>query len=186
MIKHSKVFATVIATLAIAGCSFVVVEDLPGPRANYFDGDFEYATHKGAIVTMVAGNPFGLPKQQFDDAVRRNLASSVIIGTAKFVADPSEETLAPFKVVVAFNTASSIDNYDLCEKGANTPIASHPGQMNVKMAFCDGDNLKSGSVAWVGGASSVDDRKFKDLVKQAAISMLPSQDGEDVGEPQIP
>jgi len=50
------------------------------------------------------------------------------------------------------------------------------------MAFCDGDNLKFGSAAWVSGALAADDRKFKDLVKQAAISMLPAQDGEETGE----
>jgi hypothetical protein len=186
MIKPFKVLATTIAAATIAGCGFVLVEDMPGPRANYFDGDFEYATHKGAIVTMVAGNPFGLPKEQFDSAIRHDLANAVTIGTAKFVAAAGDETVPPFKVVVAFNTASSIDNHDLCQQGTNIPVAPHKGQMNVKMAFCDGDNLKSGSSAWVDGVATANDRRFKDLVKQAAISMLPSHDGEDAGETQIP
>ena len=186
MTKSIKVLSAAIMGLTIAGCSLVLVEDMPGPRANYFDGDFEFATHKGAIVTMVAGNPFGLPKDQFDDAVRRDLAKSVSIGTAKFVAAAGEQTVAPFKVVVAFNTASSIDNHDLCKQGANIPITPQTGEVNVKMAFCDGDNLKSGSTAWVGGASTAQDARFKDLVKQAAVAMLPAQDSEDVGEPQIP
>lgn len=185
MIKCLKVISTAIVAMTLAGCSFVIVEDLPGPRANYFDGDFEYATSKGAIVTMIAGNPFGLPKEQFDDAIRRDLANSVIVGTAKFVATAGDETLAPFKVVVAFNTASGVDNRALCARGANTPVTPQKNQINVRMAFCDGDRLKSGSAAWVGGASTVDDRKFKDLVKQAAIAMLPLQDGEEAGEANI-
>ena len=182
MKKQLKLASTAFAALAIAGCSFVVVEDPPGPRANYFDGDFEYATSKGAIVTQIAGNPFGLPKRQFDDAIRRDLATSVVVGTAKFVAEADDETLAPFKVVVAFNTASGVSNRTLCQQGANTPVTPHEGQINVKMAFCDGDRLKSGSAAWVGGASTVDDKRFRDLVKQAAIAMLPSQDGEETGD----
>lgn len=171
---------------ALAGCSLVYVEDIPGPRANYFDGDFEYATSKGAIVTMIAGNPFGLPKTQFDNSIRQDLANSVDSKKAKYVAAADDETVAPFKVVVAFNTASHIDNRDLCKHGAQTPSAPHKGQINVKMAFCDGDNLKSGSSAWVAGASTADDKRFKDLVKQAAIAMIPSQDGEEASEPQIP
>jgi len=60
--KNFKIRSAATMALAIAGCSLVVVEYLPGPRANYFDGDFEYATHKGAIDTMIAGHPFGLSK----------------------------------------------------------------------------------------------------------------------------
>jgi hypothetical protein len=186
MIRLDKALPTAIMALTIAGCSFVIVEDLPGPRANYFDGDFEYATSKGAIVTVVAGNPFGLPQPQFDNAVRRDMARSVVIGRAKFVAAADEETLAPFKVVVAFNTAPNISNVSLCRRGAKTPVMPNKDSTNVKISFCDGDRLKSGSAAWVTGASGIDDRKFKDLIKQAAIAMLPLQDGEETGEPEIP
>lgn len=185
MTKYSKAIAAAAISLALAGCSLVIVQDTPGPRANYFDGDFEFATNKGAIVTLVAGNPFGLPKQQFDNAIRRDMARSVTVGRADFVATPGEKTVAPFKVVVAFNTAAGIDNRQLCELGAQTPTLPHRGEINVKMAFCDGDRLKSGSSAWVTGASAADDKRFKDLVKQAAISLLPAQDGEETGESQI-
>ena len=183
--KNFKILSAAAMALLIAGCSLVIVEDLPGPRANYFDGDFEYATHKGAIVTVIAGNPFGLPKTQFDNDVRDLLTKSVIIGTAKFVANAGSKTVAPFKVVVAFNTIPSIDNHDLCAQGGQTPTVPQTGEINVKMAFCDGDNLKSGSAAWVSGAVAADGGKFKDLVKQAAISMLPAQDGEEAGETNL-
>ncbi|MDC0033721.1 hypothetical protein OAJ57_04070 [Alphaproteobacteria bacterium] len=172
----------VIMALVISGCNRVFVHDTPGPRANYNDGDFEFATHKGAIVTAVAGNPFDLPKQQFDTAVRVEMTRSVTIGTANFVAMAGDETVAPFKVVVAFNTAPSISNYDLCKHGAKTSIAPQSSRINVKMAFCEGDNLKSGTAAWVYGASNASDNRFKDLVRQAAITMIPIQDGEENGE----
>jgi hypothetical protein len=178
MTHYSKFLPTIAAALVVTGCSAIFVEDIPGPRANYFDGDFEFATHKGAIVTVVAGNPFGSSKDQLDRLVRQDLDASVLIGTSKFVVAPGENTVAPFKVVVAFNTAPSISNSNLCALGANTPTVRQTGEVNVKMAFCDGDHLKSGSAAWVFGSSSVDDRKFRDLVKQAAVALLPLQDGE--------
>lgn len=185
MIKHHAVLSAAIAAIALAGCTPVIVQEMPGPRADYFDGDFEYATSKGAIVTQIAGNPFGLPKDQFDEAIRRQLTKSVIVGTAKFVANPGEDTLAPFKVVVAFNTEPGIGNSDLCRQGANTPVISQKGRINMKIAFCDGDQLKSGSAAWVHGASNADDKRFKALVKQAAVAMLPVQDSEETGETTI-
>jgi hypothetical protein len=55
------------AFLLAAGCSGVVVLDDPGPRGRYFIGDFDYAAGNGAIETLVAGNPFGVPKKEFDD-----------------------------------------------------------------------------------------------------------------------
>jgi len=182
VIKQSGVLWAAAAALALAGCTFVIVEDMPGPRANYFDGDFEYATSKGSIVTVVAGNPFGLPKDQFDDAIRRDLTKFVTVGTAKFVANAGPDTIAPFKVVVAFNTEPRISKGDLCKHGASTPVVSLQGETNVKMVFCDGDRVKSGSAAWVHGASGAGDRRFKDLVKQAAVVLIPAQDSEEAGE----
>lgn len=182
MIRFQKILAPAAMALAMTGCNLVIVEDTPGPRANYFDGDFEFATHKGAIVTMVAGNPFGLPEREFADRVRREIARGVATGNAKFVAAAGDETVAPFKIVVAFNTAANIDNHNLCEQGAKTATLPLRGELNVKMAFCDGDNLKSGSAAWITGVSSVNDRGFNNLVRQAATSMIPAQDSEDAGE----
>ena len=185
MSKLYKVLSTAFMALAIAGCNLVFVQDTPGPRANYFDGDFEFATHKGAIVTVVAGNPFGLPKNEFDSAVRRDMTNAVTIGKAKFVAAADNETVAPFKIVVAFNTAPGISNHDLCKHGAQTPSQANKGEINVKMAFCDGDNLKSGTAAWIAGASTTSDKRFKDLIKQAAIAMIPAQDGQEAGESAV-
>ena len=35
-----------ISAIALGGCQIVMVQDAPGPRSSYYDGDFEHAGHK--------------------------------------------------------------------------------------------------------------------------------------------
>ena len=53
MLKYSKPAVALFALVA-SGCDAVIVQDLTGPRFNYFDGDFEYATHKVARPSRIS------------------------------------------------------------------------------------------------------------------------------------
>lgn len=185
MYKHLK-FVVPIVALAAAGCNAVIVEDLPGPRFAYFDGDFEYATNKGSIVTDVSGNPFGMDRKQFGSVVRHAMRNQITLATkANFVAAPDGETVSPYRVVVAFNPPTHISNHDLCEQRGKTPSVVAGGKVEVRMAFCFGDSLKSGSAAWVNGLSSASDPRFGRLVRGATRAMIPVHDSEETGEGAI-
>lgn len=182
MNKYLK-FVIPIVALAATGCNAVIVEDFPGPRFSYFDGDFEYATNKGSIVTDVSGNPFGIDRTQFESLVRNAMRNQVALATkANFVAAPDGATVAPYRVVVAFNPPAHISNHDLCEQRGKTPSASGNGRVEVRMAFCFGDSLKSGSAAWVNGLASANDPRFGQLVRAATRAMIPLHDSEEAGE----
>lgn len=180
-----KLLLATITGLILGGCNLVLVQATPGPRANYFDGDFEFATNKGAIVTVIAGNPFGTSQQRLNAIVRQQMNKTIDAGNSNFVASPGETTVAPFKVVVAFNALPSVSNDDLCSQGTSTPTQNKPGVTTVNMAFCDGDRLKSGTIAYIHGLTSIDDSGFRELVSQATINMIPLQDGEEAGESNI-
>ena len=62
--------------LAVAGCADILVYEVSPPRLSYFDGDFEYATHKGAIVTKIGGDPFAIGSKRFG-------APRAALGTAR-------------------------------------------------------------------------------------------------------
>ena len=174
----SLCFAT--ALLALAGCTGVVVNDMPGPRASYFDGDFEYATHLGAIVTQVAGNPFDIPAETFRDAVLRDMQGHARDGSGRFVAEPSNQTMAAYKIVAAFNMPPWVDGYVLCKGAASLPApVKSPGETTLGMAFCFGDQLKSDVTGRVSGARSIDDQSFIDLVQRVTEAMIPPR--EDSG-----
>ena len=100
MVRHS-IFA--IGKLGmLTGCA-AVVQDVPAPRGSNFEREPEPATIKGAILTIIAGNPFGGPQKAFDDLVRRLMYGQSRELPADFVASHNEQTIPPHKVVVAFN-----------------------------------------------------------------------------------
>lgn len=100
MVRHS-IFAIGILGM-LTGCA-AVVRDVPAPRGSYFEREPQPATIKGAILTIIAGNPFGGPQKYFDDLVRRLMYGQNRESPADFVASHNERTTPPHKVVVAFN-----------------------------------------------------------------------------------
>lgn len=180
--------AALAGVLALGGCSNIWVSDSPPPRYGYNDGDFEYANHKGAIVTQIVGNPFNVPDDQFRAAALAQMQGQNRGTPAKFVLSPSNETLAPYKVVAAFNMPANVDGYDLCKgPGALPPSPKRTGPVTLGMAFCFGDEVKSDARGSVSNLRSIDDPSFAELVRQVTLAMLPSTDGLDTfGDANVP
>ena len=171
---------TVFSAFALRACQVVLVEDSPGPRASYYDGDFEYAAHKGGIYTIVKGNPFGGSQKDFANLVRTKMKNQARAGRpVSFVGSRDNSTYKPYKVVVAFNPGNR-DGDDLCQ--SQEYPQSTGNTTKVVMAFCFGDTLQSSSTGWVDGLNGVNDSKFTELVTETTNAMIPSQDGHDVGE----
>lgn len=171
-----------LSLLLLGGCNAVMVNDNPGPRWAYFDGDFEYATHKGAIVTEIAGSPFSGDQKDFAKTVRDLMRDQVSGAPAEFVEEHGEKTVRPYKVVVAFNAPSDHDGHDFCSKGTETPSHRSAGSLSMAIAFCIGDSLKTEASGRVAGISGAGDAKFKALVQEVTRAMIPPQDAEDAGD----
>jgi hypothetical protein len=168
--------------LLLGACGDVLVNDSPGPRFAYFDGDFEYATHKGAIVTEIAGNPFGGSPEAFASTVRGHMLNQVFGAPAAFVSSRDENTLRPFKVVVAFNAPLNKDGHDFCKTGIKTTSLGSSSDLRMGIALCIGDSLKTEASGRVSGVNSVGDDRFRTLIQEVTRAMIPSQDAEDVGD----
>ena len=170
------------AGLLLSACNAVMVEDRVGPGWSYYDGDLSYATNKGAIVTHVTGNPFGGLQPSFAATVRKMMYGQTDGAPVEFVATANDKTLAPFKVVLAFNAPLNVDGHDLCETGNKTASLPSGATLRASIAFCEGDGLKSDSYARVSGVSSIDDPKFQELVQQITRSMVPPDGSDDSGD----
>ncbi len=179
--------AVSLLALGLGACTgMVVVQDSPGPRHAYFDGDFEYATRDGAIVTEVAGNPFAMPKQRFDDAVRRLMDGQTLGPPVTFANGPTPGKTDPhYKVVVAFNAPPGVSAFDLCRKGAATPTRGTGGEVNMAIAFCIGDDLKSDTSGFTSSVAGSGAPRFAQLVREVTLALIPVQDGEDTGEGDV-
>ena len=169
-------FLTLLLLLAAAGCTGVVVQDYPDQRGSYFEGDFDYAAGNGAIETVVVGNPFGGPKEAFDDRVRSLMMHQNRGVPAEFVAGQSERTDPLYKVVTAFNLAPGVPNYAMCRNPAGLPSLHHAGQLDIAIAFCEGDEVKSYTTGYAPDVQSASDPKFAELVRYATLYMVPDRD----------
>ena len=163
-------------SLIAGGCTGVVVQDDPGPRGGYVIGDFDYAAGKGAIETIVTGNPFGGPKQAFDERVRALMKHQNRGVPAEFVAGQSDRTDPLYKVVVSFNLPRAFPNYNMCKDSKALPSEQHPDRLDIAIAFCYGDQVKSDTTGWVENVRDIDDPKFAKLVRSATLYMLTDYD----------
>lgn len=173
------------ASLMLGACSGIVVYDPPGPQTSFYDGDFEYATHKGAIVTEVRGNPFAMPTDRFRDLVLGHMKGANKGIPADFVAAASARTIVPYKVVAAFNVDPATSADELCGGTARTGAASAAGA-RLDMVFCFGDDVKTEVAGTAIGVKSTADPRFREFVRLVTLALIPAQDSEDVGETAVP
>jgi hypothetical protein len=166
----------ILAVLAfgfLAACTGVVVQDAPAPRGNYAERDFDYATRKGAIVTIVSGNPFGGSQTEFAALVRRLMYEQNRELPADFVASHSDRTSPPYKVVVAFNKTPSISPDEMCARPDAIGTVPDKQTLRIDLAFCDGDISKSDTSGYASNVTGITHPNFSALVRQATFTMLP-------------
>lgn len=188
--ERVSVLLTAALLLGVAGCTGVVVQDYPGPRGNYFERDFDYAAGNGAIETVIVGNPFGGPKEAFDDRVRTLMRHQNRGVPAEFVEGQTARTSPLYEVVVAFNLSPAIPNYTMCRNPAGLPSRHQSGRLDIAIAFCEGDEVKSYTTGYAQNVQGPNDPKFVELVRYATLYMVPDHDdkldddGNDSGDPQ--
>lgn len=142
----------------------------------YVPGEFEHATRKGAIQTIVAGNPFDGNKSEFDARIFNLMLGQSRVLDVKFVGKPAPQTDPRFRVVVAFNLPTSSGNSSICRDAAKLSSAPKVANMDILMVFCDGNYIKSNARATVKGIKSIDDPKFARVVRQLTYFMTPDDD----------
>ena len=137
-------------------------------------GDFQAATSKGAIATIVVGKPFSEQPNSFEDAVRALMKDQVGHWPIRFVSRHGANTTPPYKVVVVFNPRPNADERTICQRESRTPRdAGNSGALSVVMVFCDGNNPKSSSSGRVGDIQGRGDPTFAALVRGVTAAIIP-------------
>jgi len=165
--------ALLAATTAVIGCSGVVIHERAGGLNGYDTRDFDYANRKGAIETVIAGNPFGGDKAAFDGRVRALMQGENRGLPAKFAAAQGADTDPLYKTVVAFDLPAGIETDRLCREGAGLPSRKRAGALRVAMVFCEGGTAKASVSGSVDGAAGPDHPAFARLVKEATYFLVP-------------
>lgn len=174
----SKYLSTASALLALTlvGCSAdVLTYDAFGDRGGYYAGELDYAGRKGAIHTVIAGNPFGGDKAKFDAYVLDQMQGQNRGMSAKFVPSEGPQTDPLYKTVVAFNMPKNIDPNRMCREGANLPSQNDGSTVHMAIAFCEGDQSKSDASGVAYRVAGLNDPKFTRLVHETTFVMIPDE-----------
>lgn len=185
---HKFIIRTLWAAVAssmLSACTGIVVYEFPGPQRSYFDGDFEYATHKGAILTEVHGNPFPMPADRFRDLVLAHMKNAPSGPPVSFVARPSREILLGYKVVAVFNAAPNSDSDGMCANGAAEPRTGPGASVRMDLVFCLGDEVKTEVAGKITSIKGVQDPLFREFVRRVTHAIIPVGDNEDQGEGDV-
>ena len=165
----------VLATAGLlSACNGVIVEKYPELPSNYHVDDFEQATDKGAIVTIVVGDPFAGSAGNLRNQVRSLMRNQVGRFPVEFVSRQGAGTTAPFKMVVVFNPGPDVNDDAICRMEDRTPTTTDSsGRTTVAMIFCHDMTAKISTRGHVGGVVSRSDPRFASLIRQVAQSLIP-------------
>lgn len=144
-----------------------------------------YAGAPGAMRTVVTGDPFGVGRERFDEAVTEAMYGRHFGPDMEFVTDPTEDLNRHYKVVMMFDAPLSTGGRAVCDVSptvqpaaattAATPSADHP--VRVVAAFCR-DDLPLTQLAGVMARTGVDDPAFQRFVGHVTMRLFPADNPE--------
>jgi hypothetical protein len=175
------------AAFALAGCALLGPSRISHSTTDpaYRLNEVYYAAAPGAMRTVVTGDPFGVGRERFDEAVTEAMYGTHFGPDMEFVTDPAEDLNRHYKVVMMFDAPLSAGGRAVCDvspsvqpaaaTSAAAPSADRP--VRVVAAFCR-DDLPLTELAGVTPRTGVDDPAFEDFVAQVTMRLFPASNPE--------
>ncbi len=132
----------------------------------------------GGVKVHVVGNPFGAEQAVVDRGIADAMNGSNFGPRLNFT--PADVERSPYRFVVLFNPAENANQAQVC---ADPDQPRHSASQGVKllMAFCNGSNRISSTVATGQPASGVEDPAFRSLLRNVTTLLVPPR-REDQGD----
>lgn len=191
--KRIRVAATAVIGVALTACAAGGIVLQPPDIGSYDPEMLGYAASRGALLTQVAGNPFGLPQQEVDAAVVDSMAGSRVGARVKFSTRVSEKQASPYRVVILLNPAPGTQAARLCGDFTQLiaqPTARSPGVASDKLramaAFCSNDVVVTSVAGSVAGAPGPKDPAFRGLIRGMVGELFPRRDPDLDFDPDWP
>lgn len=131
-----------------------------------------YHRNRDTLVE-VHGNPLGLDRAAFANAVADAMQHRYSAIQTRFTTTPGGSVEKNLRVVMAFNTRPG--NLGLCtaKADAEAAIAARAPITVLHAAWCWGDRAESEVTAHIAPVTAVDDPRFRALVSQATRELFP-------------
>jgi hypothetical protein len=182
--RHLLIPIASVAAFVLAGCDSVVKVYEPLYPTSYSDGELEYAARGGALKVDVRGNPFSMIPEEFAERVIAEMKGATRGPEVNFSGSPPGAGSAPYRVVMMFDARANANGNDVCAEKAET-LPAREKVLRLLTAFCNGDVALTESIGWVSDVTGPDDEKFRELIRQTALGLLPVHDFRG-SEPKIP
>ncbi len=177
---------TVFAAVSLAACAGNQTVSRVDISFGYLPEElYVVATGKNELRTIIVGDPFDMPKDQFDRAVLASLKGQNFGPPLNLSTDPKQEDARKRRVVLAFNLANIQQAKSLCSGTAETAKpADTGGVLTVTGVYCygGGGNFLTTATARASGVTGPDTEQFRGLMTQLAIALFPDDNPNRRGD----
>lgn len=186
-----QIYAPVIgaaAILALTACANGVTVSQTGISHGYSRSELSVVgTGGNELRVEVTGNPYGIPKQAFDETVVAGMQGKSPGAPVTFALEPQQEdTARHHRVVIVFDPATILSPSQLCT--ASQPIATKaPGEtMTVMGAYCQSNYEFTHAAARAKMPPGANTPEFRNLVTQLTLAMFPITNPHTKPESDLP
>ena len=175
--------ARMVATLAFAvlvGCSGTPIIDYVRLEPGYRAQQFAYAAGGRDLKTDIQGNPFAMPKEEFDATVTDAMQGAHFGQPTHFTGTPGASARPGYRVRLVFNGPGASSGRMLCG-GDPAIVGPSPEAGNVRLlaAFCNDEYPLSYLSAHIGGLQDAHDPAFRDFIRQVTTNLFPPQNRQE-------
>ena len=174
---------TLVAILTLAtlgGCSGTGIIDYVHVEPGYRAQQFGYAAGGRDLKADIQGNPFAMPKDEFDAAVTDAMQGAHFGQPTHFTTTPGDSARQGYRVRLLFNGPGASSGWIVC---AGEPAVVGPalesGNVRLLAAFCNGDYPLSYLSAHVSGIRDAHDPAFPEFMRQVTTNLLPPQNRQE-------
>ena len=169
---------SVLAVLGLAACANGMTVSRVDIAYSYLPTElYVVATGKNELRTIIVGNPFDMPKTEFERTVLESLRGQNFGPPLNLSTEPEQEDARKRQVVIAFNLTHIKQVDTLCTGSAETAkLADTGARLAVTGTYCDGGGhyltqatVRSDAVAGTGS------EQFRRMMTQLAIALFPPE-----------
>ncbi len=178
MFATSRLAALSVACIALAACGRGAVTVQPPIIGSYDPEMLGYAASRGAILTEVTGNPFGVPKHDVDAAVASSMTGATFGRHVTFAAKVSPDYASPYRVVFLLGPAPGAQSSRLCDD-PDQPTAVPVDRLRALAAFCGAETVINSIAGSAPKTALPNDPAFRELIRRMTMDLFPIEDPDD-------
>ena len=175
-----RMLAAALTCAVLAGCSGAAIIDYVHLEPGYRAQQFAYAAGGRDLEADIQGNPFAMPKEEFDATVADAMQGAHFGQPTNFTTTPGDSARPGYRVRLLFNGPGASSGRIVCA-GEPAIVGPSPEGGNVRLlaAFCNGDYPLSYLSAHVSGIQDANGPAFRDFMRQVTTNLFPPQNRQE-------